>query len=173
MDRVDALQLLALKSVLKPDEEYNLRYIFRWYSKTFATPLHVLPNLDLDEILTHFFEERYEAMSPEERDIEKARLLETPDERWQRQRAEDAEDMAEAELLKLSQEQNAKKLKEKQDMQAPVEALGLGTLPETEHQRVNVPEKLPPDVKIQFVDDGEMEQLLNGGFANQTKPPTE
>jgi len=181
MNRIEALQLLALKSVLKPDEEYNLRYIFRWYSKTFSTPLHVVPSLDLDHILTAFLEERYEAMTPEEREQEKARLLESAEERWRRELEEDIDDMKEAELIRMSQEQNAKNIKNKQANSAPLsdkgaqvvqpESLGLSTLPETEHQRVT-PEKLPPNIKIEFVDDGEMEQLLNSGFANQTKTPT-
>jgi hypothetical protein len=170
VDRVGALQLIALRNVLKPNEEYNLRYIFRWYSKTFSTPLHMVEDLDLDDILLAFFEERYERMTSDERLEERDNLLEDGDARKARETAEEAEKIAEAELMKMSVEQNVKKVAEKAAMQKAVEPLGLAKLPETEDQRV-APPVPPPDeeIKIEFVDDKDIEALMSGGMANDTK----
>lgn len=87
-----ALQTLAMNAVVQEDEEYNLRYIFRWYSQRFHTPLHVVQSLPLYDILQHYYEVDYEAMEPHERQAEIKRLLTTPDNLRRLRREEDAAD---------------------------------------------------------------------------------
>ena len=58
MDIFEAVKLNALESVVNPDSEYYLRFMFRWYSKTFHTPLHMVPDLPLVEVLTAYYEGR-------------------------------------------------------------------------------------------------------------------
>ena len=61
MNYFRALRLQALRSVLGAgdpdfnDSEYQLRCIFRWYSKNFHTPLHVVSTLDEEEVLQAYF----------------------------------------------------------------------------------------------------------------------
>ncbi len=68
MDYVDGLRARALLAVLKPSSDDRYRHIFRWYSKTFHTPLHEVEDLPLDDILTAWFETIYEDMEDPERD---------------------------------------------------------------------------------------------------------
>jgi hypothetical protein len=63
MDLFEAIEISALKSVLKPDDEYFLRRIFRWYSEKFHTALHEVEDLPLDDVLTTYFECSFELMS--------------------------------------------------------------------------------------------------------------
>lgn len=68
-----AHRLIALNTVLHPDTDpdYELRRIFRWFSKTFNTPLAQVYGLPLDEVLQHYYEARYEELEdaePEDND---------------------------------------------------------------------------------------------------------
>lgn len=72
MDIYEAVKINALHSVLKPDEEYYMRFIFRWYSKTFHTPLHLVPDLPVIDVLTAYYEDMYEKM--EEGDLAQERI---------------------------------------------------------------------------------------------------
>ena len=92
MDYYTAIRLNALDAVLSGDnQEYVLRHIFRWYSKTFATPLNEVEELPLEDVLTHYYETKYEDMKDIEIDMEKASLLETNEERQDRMRKLDEE----------------------------------------------------------------------------------
>ena len=73
---VDAAAKQALHDVLSEPPEFKIRFIQRWYSREFSTPLHVVEDeLDFREVARHFFECRYEAMLEGERfeDLEDAR----------------------------------------------------------------------------------------------------
>ncbi len=61
------LKEIALANVSDPTTEYFYRYMCRWYSKTFHTPLHVVFTLPPQEIALAYFEEGYEAMDEEDR----------------------------------------------------------------------------------------------------------
>lgn len=59
-----SLRLVAMRNVMadSPPNDYTLRHIYRWYSKTFNTPLHVVDNLPRHFILLHYFESQYETL---------------------------------------------------------------------------------------------------------------
>ena len=65
MDRLRAIQIIALKEVLsdKQSQDFQLRSIFRWYSKTFHTPLHIVEELPEFDILQAYFEDQYEQLN--------------------------------------------------------------------------------------------------------------
>ena len=62
------LKEIALANVSDPTTEYFYRYVCRWYSKTFHTPLHVvLTELSPSDVLIAYFEEGYETMDEDDR----------------------------------------------------------------------------------------------------------
>lgn len=88
----ESLKKIAMANVQNEPPEYTLRYIFRWYSKTFSTPLHVVPNLVLEDVLLAFFECQYEELNEPERNDETRKLLISKEDLTKMQRKEDAED---------------------------------------------------------------------------------
>ena len=87
----------------EPDLEYELRRVMREYSDRFHTPLHQVYELDLDFVLTHYYESVFEAEArheTSERDpdprpyLDRARdeAAETPAERDERLALEAGED---------------------------------------------------------------------------------
>lgn len=121
-DSLRDLRLLALRAVLKPtkDPEYNLRRIFRWYSRTFNTPLHVVADLPLDDILQNYYEVTYEDLvseaetkSPQFLDIEIAELTETDADKIIRHRHEAEDELDNAKFMaKVEEGERKKKAKE-------------------------------------------------------------
>jgi hypothetical protein len=106
VDLLAAIQILALRNTIKFDEgaadhEYALRRIFRWYSKTFYTALHVVETLPLEDILRAWWEQKYEDMTPEEIEAERLSLTQDPYELRKLQMAEDAADADIAEDMAL------------------------------------------------------------------------
>ena len=91
-DQLKHLKILAMYSVLEEPAEYNIRYIFRWFSREFSTPLHVVETLPLEDVLTNYYECLYEDLSPEERQHVVDRLLMSDEELAAARKAEDAED---------------------------------------------------------------------------------
>lgn len=81
MDFFKAIQIQALRDVIKKPGDYNIRYVHRWYSKTFHTPLYLVEDLPVDEILRAYFEELYEEMDEGRIEDEKRKLTETDAER--------------------------------------------------------------------------------------------
>lgn len=100
-DQLNNLKIMAMYSVIEEPSEYNIRYIFRWFSREFSTPLHVVETLPLEDVLTHYYECLYEDLSHEDRRAAIDRLLMTPEQLAARRRAEDAE---EAEAWEFGQE---------------------------------------------------------------------
>jgi hypothetical protein len=90
-----SLRILALNAVHdKSDWEAAYRRICRWYSTTFHTPLHLVPDLDEAYVLQHYYEHAYEQMEDEEWRKEALEAVETPEERdarIQREKLNDAE----------------------------------------------------------------------------------
>jgi len=74
-------QMQAMRAVVSPTDEDCLRRIFRYYSTTFNTPLHVVSNLPLEDVLLAYFESVYENMSEEDLEEKKEYLLMTEEER--------------------------------------------------------------------------------------------
>lgn len=81
-----------MHDVVREPEVYNLRYIFRWYSVTFHTPLHVVEQLPIEDILQHYYETQYEELDPVQRKTEIEHLLLSPAVLAIRRLEEDAED---------------------------------------------------------------------------------
>lgn len=66
MHRYKAINLQALYSVVRGDDEYLKRYISRWYSTTFHTPLHETEELPFEYVLQHYHEYVYENLKHED-----------------------------------------------------------------------------------------------------------
>lgn len=161
----DALNKIALAGAVKPDAESNLRFVMRWYSKTFSTPLHVVADeLPIEDIWLAFFEERYRGMTRAELQEYIDLALETPEERNQREAAEQMEAASEKAFAEMSA--NAKPVPipvaSPSDLLTQVPSLPETTLPTEQMQ-------LEPDIDMKFVDPEEMERLLDGGMAIDTK----
>jgi succinate dehydrogenase flavin-adding protein (antitoxin of CptAB toxin-antitoxin module) len=91
VDILDALQLRAVVAVLKPDREAWIRYICRWYSREFNTPLDRVWDLPLEFVVTNYFEAACEAMDDEQRHEYLNELVLTDEERV-KLRGEEAKD---------------------------------------------------------------------------------
>lgn len=81
MDLYEAIQQQAMLAVVHPDDDAWLRHAFRYYSKTFATPLHLVQQLPTEDVLRAFFEDVFEQMDEEAREERIEWLLMTPEER--------------------------------------------------------------------------------------------
>src|SRR5205085_6404206 len=87
--------------------------VYRWYSKTFHTPLEQAFDIPVEFILQVYFEEYFEGLEDEDLDEHLNEITETEDQRKAREEALDAEKASEQELLEMSRKQNEVKLKEK------------------------------------------------------------
>lgn len=110
MDDLEAVKILALRAVLKPtsDPTYRIRQIFRWFSKTFHTPLAEVEAMPLEDVLQHYFESDYEQMVEDTSlspfiDIELAKLAETDHEKMLRERKEAETQVSDDEFHKMVQ----------------------------------------------------------------------
>ncbi len=112
MDIFEAVKINALSAVVKPDTDYQLRSIFRWYSKTFHTPLHTVQDIPLVEVLTAYFESSYEGMKEEELAEERLRTSMTPEEWAEKLKQEEMDDLSFLEALQSKKKVEDVKLKE-------------------------------------------------------------
>ena len=81
MDLFEAIQQQAMLAVVESDDDAWLRRIFRFYSKHFATPLHLVPQLPLEDVLRAYFEELFDSLDEEDRVARIEWLLMSPEER--------------------------------------------------------------------------------------------
>lgn len=172
MDRFKALRLLAIKAVLEPDNEAHLRHVFRWYSKTFHTPLHIVETLDEDDVLQAFYESWFEDMNEDDREKELAELLETETQRRERLRKLDAERAESFDFARFSaeQEEKARKLseidpKKEAPLQDPAfKAATKSLTPASALPKVaqDKAPKMEPDIEMKFVSSDEFEKELEG-----------
>jgi hypothetical protein len=189
MDLLKALQLQALGHVLLDPEkrkdsreyrEYWLRHIFRWYSKTFHTPLHVVDAIPLHDILIAYFEERYEGMNEEQLEEERALMCETDIERKKRLADEanaeaemeeylrDTEKKEQARLARIAAKQGGQKLAEGEAPgQLVMETMGGGKArivraDEMPGLEAPVAQSQPPLISIAFPTDLDFEAQLEG-----------
>jgi hypothetical protein len=168
-----AIQLLAMESVTESDSDYNLRFIFRWYSRAFNTPLHEVEELPLDDILVAFFETRFEEMGDEEREKEIASLLESPEARKERLKQEAREDAETADFMRFTETQASLAARNKKatlpdkkaaaypaDLVPPPGVTGPERLPGSGETTLKDYKSLPPDINMTFVEPDEFEKLL-------------
>jgi hypothetical protein len=81
MDLFEALQQRAMLGVVEPDDDAWLRRVFRHYSRAFSTPLHLVYELPLEDVLLAFFEDIFENMDEEDREERIEWLLMSENER--------------------------------------------------------------------------------------------
>ncbi len=162
MDVAGDVRILALHAAMSDSGEFRLRAIYRWYSKTFATPLHLVDTLPITSILQAYFEDRYEDLNEEELEAERARLTETSAQRKERIKEEEMEAASEAAFMAMAQLE-AKKLEDvklpEQTVVGNMEPKQSGKVPDL-GPSINT-QQLPPDVKISFVSEGFFDELLD------------
>ncbi len=147
MSIIESIQKTALLAAIRPDGDAVLRNLFRWFSKTFHTPLADVEEMPIEYILQHYFESQYEELEDEDKHNLIIFLLETREEREARKKEEeqDEEDFfneaqAEAESG-LSLQESTKKFK-KPLIQKAIKSL--------EAIKEAMEEK---DISVSFVDD--------------------
>lgn len=175
----EALKYKALRDTLRPNTDYYIRKVARWYSKTFATPLTEAFELPLEHLLQAFYESRFENMEQEDIDEELREMTETEEERKTKKTEEEKEQAAEDELLRLSVEANNNKLVDKankiNDLAKPRVKPLTNALPDEFTKLSNVlkqtsdiikqemltdPEDMPPDIDMNFEDDESFQRLI-------------
>lgn len=167
MSLAEDLQIIALREVLADTNEYRLRWLFRWYSKTFSTPLSSVKEIPLTDILQAFWETTYEAMEPEAIEDERQRLLETAEQRRDRILREDAE-RSEADRFAEEIEAQAKRAPQKiEDLQVKEpqvvktrEKIKEIELPDPKKPPV-MPTELPENVSIKFMPTNFFDELAD------------
>jgi hypothetical protein len=179
---IETARIEAALAVKRHDGEYRLRQIFRWYSRTFHTPLHQVQDLDLLDILQAFYEDRLGDMKDDELHDEIQDLIRTPEEEMRALR-EDAKTRSEDELAAQAIEASLKaadlaaKSKEKQTISpvGPREPV-VKPLPEATLEGMSPTGKAmredlvaPPDVHITFIDE-DMLELEASGHGLMTQP---
>ena len=115
-DYLISIQKSAMASVAQPDFNAFMRKISRWFSKTYSTPLLEVDQLDPSYVLQHYFEHTFEEMDKDERINKIIQLLETSEERRERELKEEEEEDAfvrkiEEELAQEQEKDNKEKLK--------------------------------------------------------------
>ncbi len=91
MDRVKNIQLQAMRAIVTPDDDALFRFVCRWFSEKFSTPLMDVYDLPADFVLQHYFEDMFSNMSRDERYKRAIELIETQAERQERLRREESE----------------------------------------------------------------------------------
>ena len=180
-DMVGDVKVVAMSDVVRSTPEYNFRFILRWYSREFHTPLHLVSTLPLEDIVRAYYEVKYEDMPEHEREHEIGLLLETPEELRERQLQEDREEAEALEFAKEAQAQEA-------EATTPAEKLAAATnrfqqissalkppekLPGPDVALPEPMQKLPPDIKMTFIEDDGFNDLMEGDFASRTQDDEE
>lgn len=176
MDYYRALRLLAMRAVEKPDREANLRSIYRWYSRTFHTPLPQVEDLPIEEVLMTYYESTYEDLGDEERARELESLLETPQEAQEKRRRQDSE-RAEAYDFAIftAEEERRKQAAEQRKLSdlKPEEQRKFAKAPETTLPKIPIKDlkEIPPDIEMKFVTNEEFEAELDRPALGGSKKP--
>jgi hypothetical protein len=119
LDNIRAIKLIALKDVLmETSVEAQWRRVARWYSKTFATPLHLVDDLPRLDIIQSYFEEHYENLDEAELNRELQELLK-PEDQLQKSLDKAKDDSSLDELVKQA-ESKVKAVKVIKAKRAPV-----------------------------------------------------
>jgi hypothetical protein len=108
-----SLRVIAMRNVMakEPSNDYTMRYINRWYSKEFNTPLHLVEALPRHDILLHYYESVYLQLKDDKREAELNETIQELINPKDQTKAE-AEKVEAYEFEKLIEEQEAKKVKE-------------------------------------------------------------
>ena len=164
MDYYKHLRIIALNSVISPDEPYLIRKIVRWYSKTFSTPISVVEEIPLEHILTAYYESEFEDKKEEELEqIIQDMFADDVDNRKE-EMAEEKRAVEDYEFLKALKEEQ--RLNPKKDLKGSLNDLVKASKKLTNafnsvkaNRETILPEadSLPSNVSISFSDDLEEE----------------
>ena len=171
MNGASAIRAQALLAVLKPDQDYEVRRILRWYSKTFFTPLPVVEEMPFDDVLRDYFECHFEEMEEDALEQIRLDLIETDEDRNKRLRAIDEEKADADEYARIVRQEEEVRERTKASKKAaapatlptpkPQPMLSRSTTKESELPSVPA-SALPPDISMSFMSDAEFEDEING-----------
>jgi hypothetical protein len=175
----ESLRILALQQVWKHrnkkpgvSTEFLYRSKMREYSKTFSTPLHVVEDLPIEDVLLACWEDEYESMSLEDLEEIRDEAIKTQaqraKEKEQKQRQVDAGKAA-------LERQQAREAQAKSDPKAVQTVVKKATdiihllekmserPPESPDQSMKGLAELPGEIEFKFSDDWDDDDLLGGG----------
>lgn len=174
MDPYEAIKIAALRVALKPDTDYFIRKVSRWFSTTYHTPISQVYDMPIEEILQAFFEAKYDAMDEEQLKIELESVIETEEQRKERLLAEDFDKVTEYELFQMSENQNKNKggSRKMSDVGVTKDKAINNKLHELTKTLKNVadtikkdmetdPATLPPDIEMSFESDESFSKMLD------------
>jgi len=176
-----AIEIQALLAVLRDDPGYGLRKTLRWYSKTFSTPLADVEEMPLEDVFQAYYEEKLGEMDEDALEGVRKELLESPEDKAERMKLEDAEQADADQYAKMVEEEEAQKKKKpaeramdmlKSPKQGDIVASKVAPLIRKEKEsNLPSPVPIPPDITMQFaVDPDEFEKELEGfGLMDQPK----
>lgn len=163
----EAIQLVSLSNLYnfrddKPtSHEYDMNRIFRKYSKTFYTPLHVVKNeLPLHQVITAYFDDLFENMDQDELEQVRLDLIKTAEERAQDKDANDTEELSIFEDMQmLAEEAQAAVQKMAEQVKSGIKPL-VSNKGEVPLESPLLKQKMP-DIKMKFLSPSEMEAKIN------------
>lgn len=174
MDYFRALRTLALADVTRdpPAPSYALRRIFRWYSSKFATPLHLVDDLPLHDVLQHYYEAHFEEMDDVAIHQEVVELSKSPEALAAERDQNEYEEYLLIKEEEQKQEAQKKRLVDKKPeiqkpkvWQAPEAGLDLQTPVRSEVSFATDNKSRPaletPDISMRFVDLEELEEVVS------------
>ncbi len=175
MTLFESVQLLALASIKKPDGNYFIRRICRWYSREFSTPLHEVEALPLDYVLQNYFESIYEELEEEDFDKRVAEVLESPEQKKMRKTEQELEEMEYEEFAQFTADQAKMEAQQKEKdglANVPIQPQAAPfQLGQSRESALPKPSATPPSVRMEFVNpnllEDEAEEL--GGLAPPPK----
>ena len=165
MNLLKAVKVNALRDVLfkdRPDRRdqvdpaYWIRSTLRWYSKTFSTPLHVVEELPLVDVLRAYYEETFEGMSEDELEDLRIRVTETPEEAAKRL---EAQTLQEADDDAFLQEKFLQEMAAKEQIRLKESGKPVG-IPGEPLKAVMVSDPEDGVVDLRFVDEDTFEEEL-------------
>lgn len=163
--KLEALACVMVKDYAPPD--FYMRRLSRWYSRTFATPLHEVEALPMFIVMRAWAEENYEGMEEEELETERLKLIETDEDRRLRLAKDTIANIEDDDWFKEIEAEEQAKIAERERREAglPVEARTVKTLETNEaperptpamgnirESSLDVPDR-EPAFKVDFVDD--------------------
>lgn len=167
MDLAEVIRFTAFAAVTIDDfdPEYQLRFIYRWYSERYHTALHEVYDLPLDFILQTFFETRYAEMDDAAREKEKLNLLETEEQKKAKLREKD-KDLVQMYLIEKDDEKSRERAKTKKLADIKHEVL-KPVFSRVDSQESKFPtqkkgNEIPPNIKMEFASKEAFEELLEG-----------
>lgn len=156
MEALEAIKVLAFRTVQQPDTAYLTRRLHRWYSKTFHVPLEKAEELPLEDVWQVFFEEKYEDMSPDELEAEKQEILLSDEDRSRRAIEAEALEAEMFEFGKAAKVAAAKSAATKKQLPSPKPLAPIrATLPEANLPNLPAISDAPP-IKMETISDAEL-----------------